>query len=524
MALNPLQENLLRRANVGDLITRSAARYRNRPALIWRGEPITYSQINERACRVANALTEMGVTRGDRVSLMTHNCMQHLYVWFGACKIGAIANPINVMLKGSEIAYVINHAEPKVFLVEDSLTETVDSVRAELKTVQHFGWINFGATPRPEDYFDADELFSDEYPAIEPEVFVDSNDTAMLMYTTGTEARPKGVMTSHLNYFISVMHLINDVGYSRHDVALLSIPLFHVAGTVLALVALVVGAKTVLQYAPNPKEILELTQKEKVTYWVYPPTLYMALPNLPGFNEFDLSSLKKCISFGGGLPRATVQRWKEINPNLEWRNYYGQTESSPMGTTSIPETFDEKMDSIGIPDLTAEIRIVDANDNEVPVGQVGEIVMRTPAVMKGYFKDEAKTAETLRNGWLHTGDLGRVDEDGYYYFVDRVKDMIKSGGENVSSLEVEDTIMQYPKVAMAAVIGLPDDYWGEAVSAVVVPRPGQTLTPEELIAFCKQRMAGYKVPKRVFVAPSLPMTASGKVLKRQLREEYKARR
>lgn len=520
MALDPLQENLLRRANVGDLIARSAARYRNQVAILYNNEPVTYAQLNERACRVANALTELGVKRGDRLSLMTHNCLQHFYIWFGACKIGAVMNPLNFMLKGSEIAYVINHAEPKLFLVEDSLTSRVNEVRDQLKSVEHFGWINFGAAPKPEGYFDADELFSQKYPATEPEVFVDSHDTAILMYTTGTEAQPKGVMTSHLNYFMSTMHLINDVGNSRQDVSLLSIPLFHVAGTVLGLVALTIGAKLVLQYAPNPQEILELTQREKVTYWVYPPTLYNALPMMPNFKDYDLSSLKKCISFGGGLPKVTLERWAAINPNLEWRNYYGQTESSPLGTTSIPETFNEKMESIGIPDLTATIRIVDSDGREVPVGEVGEIVMRSPAVMKGYFKDEAKTEETLRGGWLHTGDLGRMDEDGYFYFVDRIKDMIKSGGENVSSLEVEGVLMRHPKVAAAAVIGLPDEYWGEAVSAVIVPRPGQSVTPEEVIGFCKEQMAGYKVPKRVFIADSLPMTASGKVLKRQLREQY----
>lgn len=404
--------------------------------------------------------------------------------------------------------------------MEDSLTSRVDEVREQLKTVEHFGWINFGAAPKPEGYLDADELFSQKYPATEPEVFVDSHDTAILMYTTGTEAQPKGVMTSHLNYFMSTMHLINDVGYNRQDVSLLSIPLFHVAGTVLGLVALTIGAKLVLQYAPNPQEILELTQREKVTYWVYPPTLYNALPMMPGFKDFDLSSLRKCISFGGGLPKVTLERWAAINPNLEWRNYYGQTESSPLGTTSLPETFNEKMESIGIPDLTAAIRIVDADGNEVPVGEVGEIVMRSPAVMKGYFKDEAKTEETLRDGWLHTGDLGRMDEDGYFYFVDRIKDMIKSGGENVSSLEVEGALMRHPKVAAAAVIGLPDEYWGEAVSAVIVPRPGQSVTPEEVVAFCKEQLAGYKVPKKVFLVDSLPMTASGKVLKRQLRDQY----
>ncbi len=388
-------------------------------------------------------------------------------------------------------------------------------------------------------------------------------------------------------------HVFEDLGISRDDVALLSIPLYHVAGKYLLLEFINLGGKLVLEYAPNPVEILELTQKERITYWVYPPTLYQVLPSMPDFDSYDLSSLKKYISFGavmpvpllqqwknmfhlGGklvleyapnpveileltqkeritywvypptlyqvlpsmpdfdsydlsslkkyisfgavMPVPLLQQWKNMFPDSEWRNYYGQTESAPLGSTLQPEDFETKIDSTGRPHLGVEIKIFD--DNEVPVGEVGEIVMRSPSVMKGYYKLEEKTAETLRGGWLHTDDLGRFDEDGFLYFVDRKEDMIKTGGENVASKEVEDVLFKHEKVMQVAVIGLPDEYWMEAVTAVVVPYPGVEVTEDEIIACVKENLAGYKVPKRVIIMAmeDMPVLPSGKILKREPRD------
>jgi fatty-acyl-CoA synthase len=340
-----------------------------------------------------------------------------------------------------------------------------------------------------------------------------------LLYTSGTEALPKGVMTTHQNYYAAMMSGAVDLNVSKDDITLLTIPLYHVAGKYLLLESINMGAAVVLEYAPNPTEILQLTQNEKATYWVYPPTLYQILPAMPNFKEFSLSSLRKCISFGALMPVALLQQWKQIVPQAEWRNYYGQTESSPLGSTLQPEDFERKISSIGIPHTGVEMKIFDENDQEVPTGQAGEIVLRSPCVMKGYYKNDQKTAETLRNGWLHTGDLGRFDEEGFLYFIDRKKDMIKTGGENVSSQEVEGILFKQGKIMQAAVIGMPDPIWGEAVTAVVVPFPGVALTEQEIIAYCKASMAGYKVPKKVIFVSSMPTTPSGKVLKRLLKEQ-----
>lgn len=516
--MDSLQENLLRRATLGDLIARSALRFGNRIALVAGQERISYETLNQRSCQAANAFLKMGIGRGDRVAFLTHNCLEYIYCRLGLAKIGAATVPINFMLKGQELTYIIQNAEPKAFFVEDALAETVLSVRDQMPSVQHFGWFGLsGKSEKPSDWIDAQTFFDGRYSPADPEVYVESDDIATLIYTTGTEGFPKGVMTTHLNYFMTMFHFAVDVDLGRSDVVIVDLPLFHVAGTTILLACLTFGAKALIDYAPNPVNTLKKTQDERVTAWFYPPTLFHALPLVPGFDSYDLSSLKKCVTFGSAMPQVVLDRWRTIKPDIEWRNYWGQTESSPVGTTSSPEEFDAA--SIGIPDTGVTVKVFDENDQEVPPGQLGELVIRGPAVMKGYWRNPEATEATLRNGWLHTGDIGYRDEAGHFYFTDRKKDIIKSGGMNVSSQEVEGILLQNPKVAMAAVIGMPHPYWVEAVTACVVLKPGQAATEEEMIQFCKEHMAGYKVPKQVIFLPQLPTTPNGKILKRKVKEE-----
>ncbi len=521
MSLSELHENLLRRAVIGDLITRSALRFTTRTALVYAGKEISFWTLNEKSCQAAHAFLKLGVKRGDRVAFMTHNCLNYIYCRLGLAKIGAVPVPLNFMLRKDEIVYIVKDSEPKLFFVEDSLSEHVLEVKDKLKGISHYGWLDIGAgKKKPDGWIDSEEFFSSKYPTVDPEVFIDSNDIATLMYTTGTESFPKGVMTSHLNYFMSMFHLACDCDFKRDDVMIIDIPLFHVAGTTLLMGALTFGSKAIIEYAPDPANILKKTAEHKVTMWVYPPTLYQVLPMMPDFDKYDLSSLKKFITFGTVLPPVVHERWKAINPNLQWRNYYGQTESSPVGTTSSPEVFDQKIASIGIPDTGVTVKVFDDHDKELGTGEVGELVIRGPSVMKGYWKNEKLTDKALRNGWLHTGDMGYIDEDGYVIFKDRKKDMIKSGGENVSSQEVEGLLLKHPKVAQAAVIGMPDPHWTEAVTAFVVKRPNEEVTEQDIIAFAKENMAGYKVPKKVIFMPQLPMTPTGKILKREIKDGF----
>ncbi len=518
-ALSSLEMNLLRRVAIGDIPRRTAAQYPSRTAIIFQGKRISFRELNENCCRFAHSFEALGARKGDRVAFLAHNCLQYIYAWLGVAKIGCAIVPLNFMLKPSEVEFIINHAEPRFFFVEDALLPPVREVAGKLGSVEKFGIIPLAGTKAPEGWLNLDDFLAPSLSTEEPCVAIDGDEVTTLLYTSGTEALPKGVMTTHQNYYATLMSGGVDLNISKNDITLLTIPLYHVAGKYLLLESIHMGAAVVLQYAPNPTEILQLTQKEGVTYWVYPPTLYQILPAMPNFKDFSLSSLRKCISFGALMPVALLQQWKQLVPQAEWRNYYGQTESSPLGSTLQPADFERKISSIGTPHMGVEMKIFDENDREVPVGQVGEIVMRGPCVMKGYFRNEAKTAETLRNGWLHTGDLGRFDDEGFLYFIDRKKDMIKTGGENVSSQEVEGLLFKQGKVMQAAVIGMPDPIWGEAVTAVVVPFPGTSLTEEDVIAYCKTHMAGYKVPKRVIFVSSMPTTPSGKVLKRLLKEQ-----
>ncbi|MDO8769421.1 MAG: AMP-binding protein [Burkholderiaceae bacterium] len=519
MSLNPLHENLLHRAVVGDLITRSAERFGNDIALVCGEKRVSFRELNDRACQAANAFLSMGIGRGDRVIFMTHNCLEYIYCRYGLSKIGAILVPINFMLKGDEIAYIVGDCQPKAIFVEDALVDVVRSAGDVLQTVGHFGWFNLsGKAICPQGWQDAAALFGDTGSCEEPQVIVESDDVATIMYTTGTESFPKGVMSTNLNYFMSLLHFACDCDFRRDDVLIVDIPLFHIAGSVILTAALTIGSRALVEYAPDPMNILRKTEKERVTYWVYPATLYLALPSIPGFERFDLSSLKKCVSFGSVMPKAALEKWQAIKPDLQWRDYWGQTESTPVGTTSRPEDIATTMGSIGIADTGVSVKVFDADDREVPAGEVGELVIRGPVVMKGYWNKPEQTDRTLANGWLHTGDLGSRDERGVFHFVDRKKDMIKTGGENVASQEVESALVRHPKVALAAVIAMPHPHWVEAVTAVVVLKAGQVADEAEIVAFCKEHLAGYKVPKSVIFAPQLPMTPNGKILKRKLRE------
>ncbi|MBN2026289.1 MAG: long-chain-fatty-acid--CoA ligase [Actinobacteria bacterium] len=517
-----LERNILRRFNIGDVPRRSAAKYPDLTSLVFMGQKITFAELNRNCCRMAHVFEKLGAKKGDRISFITHNCLTYIYSWLGACKIGCIVNPLNFMLKPNEIEYIVSDAGSRFFFVEDVLVPQVQKAAPNLTHVEKLGIIHINApdTEVPEGWLNLNELFASETDVSEPMVETGDDDMCSLMYTSGTEALPKGVMNTHRSFFNTLLSGAADLNIRKDDAALLSIPLYHIAGKYLLLEFINLGCKLVLEYAPNPMEILELTQSEKVTYWVYPPTLYQILPSMPDFDSYDLSSLRKLVSFGAVMPVPILEQWKKLLPDSEWRNYYGQTESGPLGSTLQPDDFERKIDTIGTPHTGVEIKIFDDEDNEVPVGQMGEIVMRGPSVMKGYYNLEEKTAETLRGGWLHTGDLGKFDEEGFLYFLDRKKDMIKSGGENVASKEVEDVLYQHEKVMQVAVVGLPDDYWIEMVSAVIVPYPGVEVTEEEIVAFAKENLAGYKVPKKVmFMAmEELPVLPSGKILKRELRE------
>ena len=537
-----LESHVMRRMCVGDLLRRSVQKFAKKEALVYSYKGtittrLTFEEMNQKVNRFASALTELEIKKGDRVAIISHNCPQFAIYLYALAKTGAWVTPLNFALRGKEITELINHAEPVAFIVEDELADDVTKLQHDMPSVKHYIMINLaGKKQLPERWLDFDQLCSEKYSDDEPYFEVVGDDVLTLMYTSGTEAMPKGVMNTHANWHSSIMSGVIDLHLLAEDTIINSIPLYHVAGVNLLIGSLSGGTRVIMHHEPSPAEILQLVQNEKVTFLVYPPTVFtnilkLPIPNIEEFMRKSFSSVRIAILFGAPIAGASMRRLVEILPNVYWMNYYGQSELTPLGTTlqhpDVLRKFKESeerfggAEPIGPPHTMVEMKVVDENVNEVPPGTVGEMVARSPSVMLGYYKEPKKTREIFKGGWLHTGDLAIMDEEHYFYFVDRKKDVVKSGGENVSTVEVESLIFNHPKVADATIVGLPHPRWIEAVTAFVVPKPGESITEEEIIQFCKQNLAGYKVPKKVVVLNEIPKNPSGKVLKKDIRNQFK---
>lgn len=511
--MDRLAENLLRRVTIGDLLLRAAERQPDKIAIVAGERTLSFRALDSRAARAANAFLALGIGRGDRVVFLCRNAADYIAARFGLAKIGAIAVPLNILMKPREIAPILADAAPKMVVCDGDL--------AALAAAMGDGVIRLSCGGAPKGWRQLETLI-DGAADIEPQVIVETDDVATLIYTTGTEAAAKGVMTTHLNHVMSLMHMMADCGLGRHDVLLIDLPLFHVAGTILMLAAILLGGTAIMLPAPDPARILDLTQRHRVTLWSYPPALFAGMLAHPALPQADLSSLRGCIVFGGTLPEAIRLAWDRRRPGLQWRNYWGQTESSPVGTTSWPERSGLSPGAIGRPDFGVSIRVAGTADDALAPGEIGELVIRGPAVMRGYWNRPDLTENTLRGGWLHSGDLGYIDAAGEVHFVDRKKDMIKTGGENVSAVEVETVLTAHPAVAQAAVVGLPDPRWTEAVTACVMLAPGKAVAADELIAWCKERLAGFKVPKAIHIRTAFPLSPADKIMKRLLKQELLA--
>jgi len=544
--------NMMRRFCVGDLIRRRVRKSPKDEAIVmnYRGvitRRLTYEQLNREANRFANAIMGLGVKKGDRVAILSHNCTQYVIFMVALSKMGGWITPLNFALKGREIVPLLNHSEPVMLIVEDDLIETAREVENECARIPHRAMINLsGEKPLPPGWLAFEDLCSDRHPDDEPCVEINGDDILTLMYTSGTEAMPKGVMNSHANWYSTIMSSAMDTATSMRDsaaagqrparkgVGLGAAPLFHVAGQGLIFSALAAGAKYILLYTPDPQVIIRLFEAGEVTGGAVAPTVVVNLLSMPGGEDLIrrfLGKLESALLYGSPASEALLRRMMDILPNCRFSNYYGQSELTPLGcmlfhddllrkTMEANERFDGA-EPIGQPHAMVEMKIVDEHGNEVPPGSIGEMVARSPSVMMGYYKDPERTAEVFRGGWLHTGDLGRMDEEHFFYFVDRKKDIIRTGAENVSSVEVEQWVAKHPKVAECTAVGLAHEKWGEAVTVFVVPNTGASIEEHEIIAYCREGLAGYKVPKRAIVLGEIPKNPSGKILKRDLRTQYR---
>ena len=483
---------------------------------------LTFRAWHERASRLANGLHGLGLRPGDRVALLAYNRVEWMELYVALARAGLVAVPINFRLLGPEIVYIAQHCEARALIVQEELVERVEPIRDQLDIAPEC-FIHLGSGAAPAGW-SAYESILEQASACEPGVAVSPADTWALMYTSGTTGRPKGAIRSHAGSALISLITALDMGFSREDTALLVMPMCHANSLYFAFSFTYCGATCVIYDRPSfdPEHLLRTLASEKTSFTSLVPTHYIVLLGLPEATKrrYDVASVRKLMISSAPARRDTKLAIMEQFPNSQLFELYGSTEAGWV-TLLRPDEQLIKLGSIGR-EWTGcgPIKLLDEHDGEVPDGDVGELFSHTPYVFDGYWKDPAKTAEAFRGEWCSVGDLARRDEDGFYYLVGRKSNMIISGGENVYPSEIESLLGSHPAVKDVAVIGVPDDKWGERVHAVIVPEPGARLTEAEIIDWCRERMAGYKRPRSVtFVEEAkMPRTVTGKVLHRALRD------
>ncbi len=490
--------------NLASIVTESAARRPDAVAVRLGPLELTYADLDDRSARLAALLREKGLHQGDRVGVMLPNVLEFPVSYYGVLRAGGVVVPMNVLLKRREIA----------FYLEDSGAELL------------LAWHGFGEEARAgaaEAGAELLEVEPDSFAALlgdhEPDTEVaatDEQDTAVILYTSGTTGKPKGAELTHFNLARNAeIASQTTCGIEAGDIVLGSLPLFHSFGQTVSMNAsLRVGATLTLLPKFDPGETLEIMGRDRVTHFYGVPTMYGALLHHPDREQHDASALRICITGGAAMPVEVLRGFEEAF-GCELLEGYGLSETSPVASSNHPGR-PRKPGSIGTPLREVEMKVVDENDREVPQGEVGEIVIRGHNVMKGYWERPEATEEAMRGGWFHSGDMARIDEDGYFFIVDRKKDLIIRGGYNVYPREVEEVLYEHPKIREAAVVGVPHDQWGEEIGAAVVLHEGEEAAPEELGEYVKERIAAYKYPRVVWFVDDLPKGPTGKILKREI--------
>jgi len=515
--------------NTAEFLNIATAICPDKEVIVFEGKRFTFSQLNDRVNRLGNALLNRGIQKGDRIATLQVNCNQCVEIYYAVAKIGAIQVPLNFRARGNELTYMLNSSEASTLFVGERYIDLANSIKPELKSVKHFISID---APH-EGMLNYEEVIASSSP---DEIFTEigDDDTTILMYTAGTTGFPKGVMLSHNSFAIYVLENVTPADPVTEEKNILTVPLYHVAGVQAMMAAVYGGRSMIMERQFDPEEWMRLVQAEQVDRAMMVPTMLKQIVDHPDFAKYDLSSLR-VITYGAApMPLEVIKKAMDIFPGVSFINAFGQTETASTITTLSPQdhvitgTDEEKerklkrLSSIGRPMSDVEMKIFDEEGKELPQGEVGEIVARGPRVMAGYWKDEEKTEKTIdKDGWVHTGDMGYVDEDGYFFLAGRATDMIIRGGENISPEEVEAVLHSYPKIEEAAVIGIPDEEWGEVPKAICVLKEGyEDCTAEEIMEYCRANLASYKRPRVVEFIDELPRNPMGKVLKRVLREQH----
>lgn len=487
---------------------------------------LTYAEANEEANRLANLLISKGLKVGDRFAYLSKNSLEMSVLYQAASKAGAVPVPLNYRLAPAEWAYIINDAGSKLLFAHKDLAPAVDTVRGELKSVEACYAID---TTPPEGWEDYAKAVAEQDAGPVPDRGITADDALYQMYTSGTTGRPKGAILTHGNILANLEQMRNIISarMTLGDRILVVAPMYHAAGTMVGLHGVHSGAGLVIQEDFVPADVVEALSTEGISTTVLVPAMIQAcLVMVPDVKERDYSSLKAMVYGASPIAEETLRSAMETF-RCDFYQAFGMTETTSsvvyLNAHDHVRALNEKPELLlaaGRANPGTEVRVVDENDRDVPVGEVGEIIARGPQIMKGYWNMPEATAEALKGGWMHTGDAARMDDEGYVYIQDRIKDMIVSGGENVYPREVENALFEHPAIVDAAVFGIPGEKFGEDVMATIVLADGETLTEDEVIAFCRTKLGGYKIPRKVDFMDELPRNASGKVLKKDLREPY----
>jgi fatty-acyl-CoA synthase len=497
---------------LGYWMTRRAALSPERTAVVFDEQSRTYAEFDREINRAAHALRALGVNHGDRVAYLDLNHPRFFVTMFAAAKLGAIFVPLNFRLTAPELSFIIQDAGVHTLVHDEMFAPVIDAIRDEI------GVRNL-VCPVARDGVRAwsDVLHDQRDSALDNQV--DADEVAVIMYTSGTTGRPKGAMLTHANFLWNNISALLGYDTLADDRTLVVAPLFHIGGlNVTPLLAFLKGATVVLERSFDPTRVLELIPRQRITTMFGVPAMFLFMSQHPAFAATDLSTVRSLICGGAPVPEALIRLYGERG--ISFAQGYGLTETAPFASLVPSDRALDKVGSAGVPPFFTDVRCVDDRDEQVPAGERGEVVVRGPNVMKGYWNRPEATAEAIRNGWFHTGDVGVMDDEGFLYIVDRKKDMIISGGENVYPAEVEDCIYKHPDVAEVAVIGVPDQRWGETVCAIVVAKPGTSPTEQDIKDFSKDKLARYKQPHTVVFTDVLPRNPAGKVLKFELRERF----
>lgn len=501
---------------LGRSLRLAAERSPDKIAIRCGDEALTHAEINLRGNRLANGLLKLGLRKGDRVGVIMPNGIDYLAVVYAAAKAGLILVFMNYRFTGRDIAYQLSDSNAKALIYGDEFADAVRDARAEHPGV----WMIASRTGEPHDIGTLRDIAGSASDS-EPDVFVSEHDTIYLGYTSGTTGFPKGAIVTHRNRSLAYRYWAIEYGFGSEDRYLQSGPFHHSVQVGFTLAQLSLGGTATVLPKFDPRDAVNVMKSQKITWSFMVPFMYNAILALPEAERraHDLSELRTFISAASPLPTGVKDRLLEAFPHVGLHEFYGATEAGVV-TNLRPSEQRNKIRCVGKPILDMEVKILDEAANEVAPGEVGYLYMKGPTLFDGYYGSPDKTAAAFRDGWCTLGDLARIDDDGYLYIVDRAKDVIKSGGVNIFPAEIEEVLTLHPKVFEVAVVGIPDDRWGEAVHAIVVPKGDADVNAAQLMAYCRDNLASYKVPKSLELRSELPRNPGGKVLKRLLREEF----